>query len=177
MANRAVDEALVILEEIWSGESTFAQLNRHVNGLLKTAVKIRKAHLMGGIMSAMAQLGSSEVQADEELLNRVKNLLTNFKDNLVEKFNNSSQAEQAAIEEFKSEKARLEGMVSQLEAQEEGLKAEIAALNKCIVVQSSIVSDASAKRDRNQRIWDDAKALCEAVEDEYHTSTEARQEE
>jgi len=59
--SRAVDEALMILEEIWAGDSTFAQLTRHVNGMLKTAVKIRKAHLLGGIISALAQLSTKDL--------------------------------------------------------------------------------------------------------------------
>lgn len=68
-------------------------------------------------------------------------------------------------------------MIEQLSAQQEGLNAEITALNKCVVIQSGIVTAASIKRDRNQRIWDDARNLCEAVADEYHTSSEARSEE
>lgn len=54
MTSKAVDEALLILEEIWSGENNFLQLNKHINGMLKSAVKIRKAHLLGGVMSALA---------------------------------------------------------------------------------------------------------------------------
>jgi len=44
MATRAIDEALDILDEIWSGEATFLQLTKHTNKLLKEAVKNRKAH-------------------------------------------------------------------------------------------------------------------------------------
>jgi len=35
LTTRAVDEALVILEEIWSGENSFVALNSHINGMLK----------------------------------------------------------------------------------------------------------------------------------------------
>jgi hypothetical protein len=36
---------------------------------------------------------------------------------------------------------------------------------------------ATAKRDRNQRLWDDATALCDAVTEEYRVATDARNEE
>ena len=36
---------------------------------------------------------------------------------------------------------------------------------------------ATAKRDRNQRLWDDARALCDAVAEEYRVATDARNEE
>jgi len=60
-SSRAVDEALLILEEIWSGESSFIQLNKHMNGMLKNAVKIRKVHHLAGVMSALSQLASKEL--------------------------------------------------------------------------------------------------------------------
>lgn len=53
-SSRAVDEALLILEEIWSGEASFVQLNKHMNGMLKSAVKIRKVHHLAGVMSALS---------------------------------------------------------------------------------------------------------------------------
>jgi len=78
-ASRAVDEALLIIEEIWSGEASFAQLSRHMNGMLKSAAKIRKVHHLAGVMSALSQLASKDLQADEALFERVKTMLTNFR--------------------------------------------------------------------------------------------------
>lgn len=71
MASNAVDGALVILEEIWAGESSFIQLSKHMNGLLKTAIQVKKAHLMTGVMAALVQLANKDLEADDELLNRV----------------------------------------------------------------------------------------------------------
>jgi len=45
------------------------------------------------------------------------------------------------------------------------------------MTQTGIVQSASAKRDRNQNLWDDAVALCDAVTEEYHAATESRREE
>jgi len=53
MAIRACDEALTILDEIWAGESSFTQLTSHMNQLVKSSIKVKKAHLMNGLMAAM----------------------------------------------------------------------------------------------------------------------------
>jgi len=44
-------------------------------------------------------------------------------------------------------------------------------------MQTGIVENATAKRDRNQKLWDDAKAMCEAFIKEYQAATKARKEE
>jgi len=44
-------------------------------------------------------------------------------------------------------------------------------------MQTGIVESATAKRDRNQKLWDDAKAMCEAFNKEYESATKARKEE
>lgn len=61
--------------------------------------------------------------------------------------------------------------------QKSGLEDEIKELDKCIVTQSGIITAATSKRNRNQNLLDDASSLCAAVEEEYHSSTEARSEE
>jgi hypothetical protein len=61
MVTEAVDEALVILEEIWAGESSFMQLSTHVNGMLKSAIKVKKTHLMSGVLGALVQLAAKDV--------------------------------------------------------------------------------------------------------------------
>lgn len=175
--SRAVDEALVILEEIWGGEAGFVQLSKHVNGMLKNSVKIRKAHLLAGVMSALAQLASKDLQADEALLERVKTMLTNFREKIEAEFQEAAAAEQAAIEAYNEDKARLTATIEHLENQKAGLEQEIHELDKCIVVQTGIVQSATSKRDRNTQLLEDAQALCGSVEEEYQTATEARREE
>lgn len=114
VSSRAVDEALVILEEIWAGEASFVQLTRHVNGMFKNAVKIRKAHYLTNVMSALAQLASKDLQGDEALLERVKNMLTNFREKVEVEFQAAAAAEAAAIDAYNLEKARLEAAIEHL---------------------------------------------------------------
>jgi hypothetical protein len=175
--SRAVEEALQILEEIWSGETSFVQLAKHMNGLLKSAVKIRKVHLLAGVMSALSQLATKDLQADEALLEKVKTLLTNFREKTESEYRDAAAAEEAAIAAYNEDKARLVEAISSLETQQEGLEDELRDLEKCIVNQTGIVFSATGKRDRNQRLLDDATALCQSVADEYASATASRKEE
>ena len=86
MVTRACDEAVIILEEIWAGEGSFIQLGKHFNKMLKSAVKLRKAHLFAGIMNTLAQVASKDLQVDEALFERVKTLLLNYKDKITTEF-------------------------------------------------------------------------------------------
>jgi PBP1b-binding outer membrane lipoprotein LpoB len=175
--SRAIDEALAILEEIWSGESSFLQLSKHMNGLVKSAVKIRKVHLLSGVMAAMSQLASKDLQADEALLEKVKTLLSNFREKTDTEYREAAAAEEAAIAAYNEDKARLTEGINSLETQQEGLESELKQLTKCIVTQTGIVQSASTKRDRNQRLLEDAQALGQSVADEYASATASRKEE
>ena len=177
ITSRAVDEALLIIEEIWSGEASFAQLAKHMNGMLKDAVKIRKVHHLTGVMSALSQLASKDLQADEALFERVKTMLSNYRQKIQSEYQEAAAAEQAAISAYNEDKARLLASIDTLSTQKDQLEQEIKELQKCITTQTGIVLSATNKRDRNQRLLDDATALCEAVAQEYNSATESRREE
>jgi len=177
MMAKALDEALVILQEIWAGETSFLQLAKHTNEMLKTSIKIRKAHLMSGLMATLVQLATSDIEADSGFLERVKGELNNFKDKLTADYQEAAATEDASVAAYNADKSRLEATIENLTQQEAGLENEINELNKCIVTQQGIISSATAKKDRNQRLLDDATALCTAVDAEYKNATEARKEE
>jgi len=48
---------------------------------------------MAGVMTALSQLANKDIQADEGLLNRVKTLLTNFREKMEAEFNAAAAAE------------------------------------------------------------------------------------
>lgn len=148
-----------------------------MNGMLKNAVKIRKVHHLAGVMSALSQLASKELQADEALFEKVKTMLTNFRVKIQEEYEAEAESEQNAIAAYNEDKSRLTILIENLASQKSGLQDEIKELDKCIVTQSGIITAATSKRNRNQNLLDDASSLCAAVEEEYHSSTEARSEE
>lgn len=49
-------------------------------------MKVKKTHLMNGVMGALVQLAAKDIQADDELLNRVKSLFENFRTKLQASF-------------------------------------------------------------------------------------------
>jgi len=106
---------MVILDEIWSGNSEFVQLARHTNKMLVSATKIKKTVLLNPVVAAMAQLAMGDVQADEGLLDRVKELLRKFKSDVEESLRELEEAENASIEDYNNTKARLEATIANLE--------------------------------------------------------------
>lgn len=128
-------------------------------------------------MSALAQLASKGIQADEALLERVKTLLNNLREKIETEFQLTSQAEQASIQAYNEDKARLLSTIAHLEKQYAGLEDEIKELTRCIQVQSGIVSVASQKKARNQNLLDASTALCNSVEAEYTSASASRKEE
>lgn len=177
MLTQAIEDALVILQEIWDGQATFLQIARHTNNMLLDSVKLRKAHMMAPIMSALAQLAQADIQADEGLLEKVRDLFIKYKEDMGIKFAEAAEAEQKAEEEYAETKARLEATIEHLAQQEIDLAIEIEALDKCIVMQTGIVQAATAKRDRNQELLDAATEMCASFNAEYEAATAARKEE
>jgi hypothetical protein len=141
-------------------------------------VKACPSALLSPILGALVQLASSsEIAADEALLNRVKTLLNNLKDKFESEFQNIVENENKAIADHADDKTRVEGIITNLGENAEGLTSELFDLDKCIVNQTGIVQTAAAKRDRNQKLWDDATALCTACEDEYKSASKSRRQE
>ncbi len=55
---RVLEEALVIVQELFNGEAQFVQVAKHSNLLLKHAAEINNARALGPLMAALVQLGS-----------------------------------------------------------------------------------------------------------------------
>jgi hypothetical protein len=83
-------------------------------------------------------------------------MLTNFRDKTEAEYRDAAAAEEAAIAAYNEDKARLTEAISNLETQQDGLTGELRDLEKCIVNQTGIVMSATSKRDRNQRLLEDA---------------------
>mmetsp|Transcript_8896 Transcript_8896/g.1236 ORF Transcript_8896/g.1236 Transcript_8896/m.1236 type:complete len:92 (-) Transcript_8896:480-755(-) len=88
-------------------------MNAHTNKMLKGALKIRKAHYLSGVMSALAQLGNAEA-VDADVVARIRTLIENYISKIEGNFAEEAAAESAAIEEFNNEKARLEDTIDHL---------------------------------------------------------------
>jgi hypothetical protein len=129
------------------------------------------------LLQVLVQMSTQGLQLDENLLNRVKTVLNSLKDKLTDEFQATVDTENAAIEVFTQEQARVEGIIAELVQNTAELEIEISALNKCIVTQTGITSSAKAKVDRNAKILEDGGSLCETAEREYVSASKARKQE
>jgi hypothetical protein len=78
MAIKGLEEALVILEEIWQGSKSFAELTKQAHKVLIKASQVNKVRSLAPLMSAFVQLSLSSAEAmDEAALQRAKTLLSN----------------------------------------------------------------------------------------------------
>jgi len=145
--------------------------------MLIQAAKIRKVHMLAPVMAALAQIATNQLQADEGILDRVKELLRKFRNDVEVDYRTAEEEENTSIEEFNENKTRTEQTIANLEGQEESLGLELQALGKCILTQTGIIQTATAKRDRNQRLWDDATAMCTSFTNEYESASKGRKEE
>jgi hypothetical protein len=172
------EECLVFIEEIFQGEKSFAQLARHTNKIMKKAVSTKQISGMGALLQVMVQMASSsDLAVDEQLFQRVKELIKNQLQKTTDKIAEVVAAEATAVETFNAEEIRVKGIIAQLEGAIQALELEITQLDKCIITQIGIVNSAQAKLDRNTKLKDDATALCSACEDEYKSSSNSRRQE
>jgi len=171
-----INEAIDILEGVFSGESSLIELVRHAHKLLANSVQIGGAAKWAPAMSALAQV-TFNGGADNELLEQIRNILNKLHGDFDEAFKELQELELKNQEAFDSVKARTSDQIEALTATQGNLEVELSQLNKCIVTQTGIVGSATAKRDRNQRLWDEAGNLCNTSEAEYTASTAQRREE
>jgi chromosome segregation ATPase len=177
-ANKAaVVEAQDILQAIWSGSSDFIQLARHANKMLIQAAKIKKITIVNEVFGTFAELALKQLSADDGVLERIKELLRKLSSDLDSEFQEAEEDEQASIAEYNETKERTENSLASLSAQIDSLNAELNELNKCIVVQGGIVQSATAKLERNNKLAEDASAMCQVFVEEYHSAAAGRKEE
>jgi len=170
----AIDDALEYLDAIAAGEVSFVQISRHMNKMLVNCAQLGQAHHMAPVMGALAQLAASEVIADSALIERLRNMFLTFQAKLEEENAAQIAAEEAAIVKYEADVARIEGIIANLQQQQADLEEEIASLDKVIITQQNIISTATLKEERNQRLYDDAVRMCHAMDVQYANQKAAR---
>jgi hypothetical protein len=173
----AVAEAVELLEAVFEGEEEFVQIAKHSHKLLKAAMSSKKPSMFAQTFAALAALQTAQNDADLEVLERVRNVLNNLSESLNEDWDARVAAEQDLIEQGEAALAGATAAEQELLDEESALEIEVADLNKTIVTETGVVASSTAKRDRNQRLWDDATSLCQIQEDEYTHATEGRRQE
>jgi len=172
-----VAEAVELLEGIFSGEEEFVQLAKHSHKLFKAAMRSGKIEAYADTFAILAALSNKQADADVEILERVRNVLSNLHDSIEANWEARVTAEEDLIQRGEAAHTSATEVYQSLLDEESRLTIEVADLNKVIVTETGVVSSATAKKDRNQRLWDDAVDLCTLQEDEYANSTTGRRQE
>lgn len=141
------------------------------------AVKTNQVELYGSAFASFAALATAQGGADQELLEKLRNVLSNISEAIESNWAERTEEEARFIENYETIYATTKAVHQELMDHQDSLTSEIAALHKCVVNQTGIVGSATAKRDRNQKLWDDAAALCTASDEEYENAKLQRREE
>lgn len=170
-----MDEVVEFVDAFIAGESSFVQIVKQTHKILRNAIKLGAAEKFATLMSIFAQLSTGE--SDNEFLEQLRNVVARVRSEIEDEWNNVQAAELQSQSDYEALVASTEENITTLENNQGELETALANLNRTIVEQTGIVAAATAKRDRNQRLWDEAAAYCATGEDQYLTSTQSRRDE
>jgi len=170
-----MDEAIGLVEAVVSGEASLVQLVRHTHKMLRNSIKLGATEKFATLMAVFAQLGTKE--SDTEFLEQLSNVVQRLRGEIEDSWNATQAFELQSQADFEATLQRTQDQIAHLQQTQGELETSLASLNRCIVEQTGVVGSATAKRDRNQRLWDEAAAYCATGEDQYQTSTRARRDE
>jgi len=172
-----VSEVIEFLDELLAGEGEFEELAQKGVKLMKSAIKSNKVGEYGPAFAVLATLASQNTSADAELFEQARNIFQNLHEALEANWDERVILEEHLIAENEASTASTEDIINELLAHIDNLNIELVNLNRCIVTQTGVVGTATAKRDRNQRLWDDSHALCSSQEEFYEEAKTQRREE
>jgi hypothetical protein len=173
----AVNEAVELLDGLFEGEEEFVQISKHSHKLLKAAMNSKNPEAFADTFAVLAAIHAQQDNADLEILERARNVLNNLSESINEDWDNRVAAEQDLIEQGEEAAAAATAAHQELLDEESALQIEVSELNRTIVTETGVVAASTAKRDRNQNLWDDAVELCQVQEEEYTNGTAGRRQE
>lgn len=145
--------------------------------MLQHAVNLRKAEFYAPVLSVFSQIASKKILANQESLNKVKDLLKHLAKNVKASWEDLSKIEANQVKEFLAEKAALEKEIKELEALEKKQLAHIAAMNVCIGTQQGIIAAANSKIERNSDLLKSSTKMCSEFVATYKADTTKRNNE
>jgi hypothetical protein len=172
-----VDEVVEFLDTLLEGEGEFEELAQMGQKLMKGAIKASKVEHFANTFAVLAALANKGAEADAELFEQARNIFQNLRESLDEAWEARIAVEDELIASGERETAAANGIVAELEAHISNLHVELTNLHRVEVEQQGIIASATAKRDRNQRLWDDSTELCESQSEFYEQAKAQRREE
>jgi hypothetical protein len=176
-ADQAVDEGLRLLDELALGQASLLQVSNAAANMIRKGVSMRQTGAFAPAIAALAQVASTDVFANPDAVERVRELLFQVKEQIQAAFDAYTQAENSAIELYTQTRAALVHQLEDLEAEEQTLRGHIADMNVCLVEEAAVQVEATNKRNRNDQLLHDATNMCDTYFQQYTTATEGRNDE
>jgi len=170
-------EVIDFLEELLAGEGEFEELAQKGQKMMSAAIKSNKVGEYGPAFAVLATLASQNTQADAELFEQARNIFANLHEAIEANWVERVNLEEHLIAENEASTASTQDIINELVSYIDSLNIELTLLNRCVVIQSGVVGTATAKRDRNQRLWDDSAELCGSQATFYENAKTQRREE
>jgi len=173
----ALKSCVDILDQLFvdNPDGVFSQLAQSTGKLLLTSARIYSTMQYSSLLSIMAQISSQrEILSDDIVLEKIKELLTHLKDNVLKSFQDYQDDEKKIEQDLLDRKTLLQQYYASLQESEKKLIKDIEDMDSCLSVENSIVSAASDKKERNEGLMDSAKSMCDNFENEYKEATDAR---
>ncbi len=154
-------------------------LQTHTMKLIQTGTRIHLMHTYAPVIVTLAQMVASEedVFVEESAVDRVRKLMEEMVGTVRVNLDGLESNENALQEEFDTVSANLEETLRQLRALEARLNAHIDDMNKCVLEEDIIMTEAATKEARNSEMLAVATAMCDSFRHEYEVATEGRNEE
>ena len=173
----ALKSCVNILGELFvdAPEESLAQLSQATGKLLLTSARIYSTNHYSSLLSILAQISSQrDILSDDTVLEKIKELLTHLKDNVLKSFQDYQDEEKKIEQDLNDRKTILQQYFASLQESEKKLVKDIEDMDSCLSVENSIVSAASDKKERNEGLMNSAKSMCDNFEHEYKEATDAR---
>lgn len=173
-AVQAIDVALELLDEIFSGEESFVQLSTLSAKMLKHSIKLRATRHYSPVVSVFAQIAAKKVLADSASLEKVRDLLQSLRTNVEDSLADYQSQETTSKETYESRVGDIQTSLADLADIEASLRDQITTLENCVASQSAISSTASSKLKRNSDLLEQATNMCSNFVAEYNDNTAKR---
>jgi hypothetical protein len=81
-AIHAIDEALGMLDDIFSGSASFAQLAKVSASMMNSAIQLKATSEYAPVCAVFAQIASKKVVGDPAVLEKIRGLLRRLRNNI-----------------------------------------------------------------------------------------------
>merc|ERR1711976_595258 len=183
--NQAIEFLTDFISKVKSDMSNF----KAFSFAQKAQVVLRHASKLGVMQHAvpvLVALASKQVPTDhndyameqrEDLASRLNTALTTLLERIQADNQENEDVEAAAVAAFEKLKAMLEANIKTLQDNIARAEEQIELMEKCVADEDAIIASATAKLNRNTRLMNAAKGMCDTFAKEFIEATKAREAE